>query len=90
MSAKTEKVKQKKAKEDKIVFKVTGSYKKGRRIQRFTKEIISVNKQKAEDYIYSILGSKHRVKRREITIDSIDKIPVEEITDTIIKHMVEG
>jgi large subunit ribosomal protein LX len=72
------------------VFKITGNYRKGKRSQKFTKEIITENKQKAEEYILSIMGSKHRVKRREITIENIEKISTDQVTDPIIRQMIGG
>ena len=83
----------KKTKKEKIekkenVFKVIGSYKKGRRIQKFTKEILTQNRQKAEEYVYSIMGSKHHVKRKEIKIESIEQIQPDQVTDTIIKQLL--
>jgi large subunit ribosomal protein LX len=72
------------------IFKITGNFKKGKRSQKFTKEIIIENKQKAEEYILSIMGSKHRVKRREITIENIEKISTDQVTDPIIRQMIGG
>jgi len=93
----TKKVKEtKKAKDGKKaekvmnVFRVTGNFKKGKQIQKFIKEILIENKQKAEEYILSIMGSKHRVKRREISIDKIEKITVDKVTDPIIKQTLGG
>ena len=74
----------------KTAFIVTGDFKKGGKIQKFTKEVLVINKQNAEEYIYSILGSKHRVKRREITITKIDELPLDKITDPVIKQIMGG
>jgi large subunit ribosomal protein LX len=84
---------EKKSKADKTtstVFKVIGSYKKGKIVQKFTKEILTPNKQQAEEYVYSIMGSKHRLKRREINIDSIEQITADQVTDIIIRQMLEA
>ena len=81
------------AKAEKIsisVFKITGSFKKGKRSQKFSKEIISENKENAKEYIFSVIGSKHRVKRREININNIDKISKDQVTDPIIRQMIGG
>jgi large subunit ribosomal protein LX len=81
---------QKKQKNEKMnVFKVVGSYRKGKFNQKFTKEILTQNKQQAEEYLYSVMGSKHRLKRREINIDSIEQIPADQVTNTIIRQMLE-
>jgi large subunit ribosomal protein LX len=81
------------AKAEKIsinVFKVSGSYKKGKRSQKFFKEILIENKDNAKEYILSVIGSKHRVKRREIKISNIEKISKDQVTDPIIKQMIGG
>lgn len=72
------------------IFRVTGSYKKGQRLQKFAKEILVPNKIQAQEYIYSIIGSKHRVKRREITIEKIEKITLADATDPVIKQIAGG
>jgi len=72
------------------VFRVTGNFRKGKKRQIFTKEICVKNKQEAEEYVFSIIGSKHRAKRREITIEKIEKIPNDKVTDNIIKQMIGG
>ncbi len=80
----------KKSKGAQKIFKVTGNFKKGKSLQKFTKEIIVDNKQLAEEYVYSIMGSKHRLKRKEITIDKIEEIAIDDVTDTIIKQIAGG
>jgi large subunit ribosomal protein LX len=72
------------------VFKVTGSFRKGKDVQVFTKEIIVNNKQEAEEHVLSILGSQHRAKRSEIDIEKIEKIPIDEVKNPIIKQMIGG
>jgi large subunit ribosomal protein LX len=80
----------KKVKGSTTVFKITGNFKKGRKTQDFTKEVMSDNKQQLKEYIYSIIGSKHRVKRREITISKIEEIPIDKVTDQIILQRIGG
>ena len=78
------------SKRTKIVFKVSGNYKKGKKSHKFTKEVLGENKQGAQEYIYSIIGSKHRVKRREIQIEKVEEITINQVTDPIIKELVGG
>ena len=77
-------------KSTKNIFRVTGNFKKGKKNQKFTKEVMGDNKQKAREYIYSIMGSKHRVKRREITIAKIEEIPLDKVNDPNIKQLLGG
>jgi len=57
--------------------------------QPFSKEIIGNDENEAKERLFSILGSRHRVKRRMIKIDSIREVNKEEIGDPVVKYMVE-
>jgi large subunit ribosomal protein LX len=80
----------KQSKSKKNVFKVTGNFTKNKKDHPFTKEVLVENKQKAQEFIYSVMGSKHRVKRREISIKKIEEIASSDVTDPIIKQLLEG
>ena len=51
-------------------FVVKGQFKAGHSWEKFTKKIESQNEKNAEDKVYSIFGSKHGVKRRQVQIES--------------------
>ena len=55
-------------------FEVTGSFKSGLERQPFTKVIPAPNESQATENTYNIFGSKHRLKRNYIKIDSIKLI----------------
>ena len=67
-------------------FRVTGSFKMGRNFQNFSKEVISKDKKEAEEITLSDLGSKHKVKRYQITVKEIKELKPDEVTDTIISY----
>jgi len=67
-------------------FKVTGSFKMGRKNQVFSKEIIAADKKNATEVILSELGSKHKVKRYSIKVAEIVELKPDEVTDTIVSH----
>lgn len=74
-------------------FRVKGKFIMGKSImsknwQRFTKEVASLNKEEAKERVYSDLGSKHRVKRRNIKVEEIEEIAEDEITNSRVKHLV--
>lgn len=52
-------------------FIVKGKFKAGSSWESFTKKVESQNEKNATDKTYSIFGSKHRVKRNQIQIESI-------------------
>lgn len=61
----------------------------GKTSQPFTKEIICSAQPEVPGKIFSELGSKHRVKRKDIKIDKIEELKPSEIQDPIIKHLLE-
>ncbi|KAA0005204.1 MAG: 50S ribosomal protein L18a [Thermoplasmata archaeon] len=71
------------------VYRVEGKFLMGKIWQPFSKEIIGNDENEARERLFSILGSRHRVKRRMIKIDSIREVNKEEIQDPVIKYMVE-
>ncbi len=52
-------------------FVVKGTFKAGYDWENFTKTVESQNEKNAREKVYSLFGSKHGIKRRLITIDSI-------------------
>ena len=50
----------------KKVYKITGKFLMGERWRPFTKEVIAKTKENAKEILLSDVGSKHRVKRRNI------------------------
>ncbi len=67
-------------------FKATGTFLMGRDTQPFSKEVAAKDKEDAEEQVYSIMGSKHGVKRFRIDIDKIVPLKQEDITDSVIAY----
>ncbi|MBN2734210.1 MAG: 50S ribosomal protein L18a [Methanomicrobiaceae archaeon] len=55
-------------------FEVSGDFKSGYDYQPFTKVISASNEKQATEKIYTIIGSKHRLKRNYIKINGIKLI----------------
>ncbi len=49
--------------------------------QKFRKEVRAVNPQHAIEYVYSVLGSNHKLRRKHIRIEKVEEISLEEATD---------
>lgn len=69
-------------------FKVTGTFLMGREKQPFTKEVAAKDKSEAEEQVYSIIGSKHGVKRFRVNINKVDPMKPEDVTDSVIAHKI--
>lgn len=67
------------------IFRVSGRIAKPNWKTSFEKELCAIKPEDAVETVYKELGSKHRVKRFEIKIDSIIEIKPEEIRDPVLK-----
>ena len=75
------------------VHRVMGKFRMGKKKgewQRFSKEVVSEDKEKAVEKIYSLFGSKHRVKRTNIKIYDTEKVDEDEIEDALIQEKIEA
>ncbi|MCW3995192.1 MAG: 50S ribosomal protein L18Ae [Candidatus Bathyarchaeota archaeon] len=71
-------------------FKVTGEINKPRLRTPFVKEVLADKSEHAIEKVYSEIGSKHRVKRFQITISSVEEISADQIENPILKKIVTG
>lgn len=67
------------------IFRISGTFLMGNSKQEFTKEIIGKGKSEAIERLYSELGSKHNVNRRNIKIQKIKEVKPESVEDPIVK-----
>ena len=56
------------------MWKFVGRYKKRGRWIKFTKVIDAPKRERAEEILYSEIGSKHRVKRASIVIEAVEEV----------------
>lgn len=54
-------------------FEIKGDFKEGGKQKRFTKVITALNQNTAKEKTLSLMGSKHKVKRIHINIESIQE-----------------
>ena len=68
-------------------YRVKGEMPFGREKQNFTQEVVAKSPEDAKHIVLSRLGSRHKVSRRFINIESVKKIqPSESNTAEIINH----
>jgi large subunit ribosomal protein LX len=70
------------------VWRVDGEYRKKKRRFVFTKELIADKEAHAREKILSELGSRHRVKRRDIVIQDLKELKHEEITSLELRKLL--
>jgi large subunit ribosomal protein LX len=72
------------------VFRVIGEIRKPNIQTEFQKEVRALKPEDAVEKVYMELGSKHRVKRYQMTISKVEELSPEEIEDVLVKKMTPG
>jgi large subunit ribosomal protein LX len=72
------------------VFRVIGKIRKPNFQTDFRKEVRALNPEDAVEKVYMLLGSKHRVKRFQMTISKVEELSPEEIENVLVKKMTPG
>ena len=70
------------------IYRINGSFVMGSETQVFTKEFRAINEEDIYEKLYSIFGSKHRIKRSQIKVDSIEEISEDEVEDPVVKAIL--
>jgi ribosomal protein L20A (L18A) len=71
-------------------FRVDGQAPFGRLRQKFSVDVVASSKSDAEHRVYSIMGSRHKAKRRAINIDSVNEIdPRTSLEPSVLHHFRE-
>lgn len=67
-------------------YRVTGTAPFGSQRQPFTYDVPAADNDAAAEHVYSILGSRHRIKRRSINFDGINEIDPRTSTEPNVLH----
>jgi len=67
-------------------YRVTGTAPFGSQRQDFSYDFAAENAEQATDKTYSIIGSRHRAKRRTITINDVSEIDPRTSTEPLVLH----
>jgi len=68
-------------------YRIDGSLRQGKTNQKFCIDLVAENEDQVREKVYSNFGSRHGVKRRYITIVSIDAIdPSESSAPVVVSH----
>ncbi len=69
------------------VFRIEGYYVKKRKKIFFSEEMRALSKEHALELIYSNIGSRHRVKRRDVIIEEINVISPKEAKNVVVRTL---
>jgi large subunit ribosomal protein LX len=72
------------------VFRVSGQIAKPNWKTSFEKEVRALKPEDAVETVYTDLGSRHRAKRFQIRIRTVEEIKPEDIKDPVLKKFVLG
>ncbi len=72
------------------VYRVSGKISKPNLRTEFSKEIRAVKPEDAVEKVYTLIGSKHRVRRFQMSISKVEEIGVDEIKNIIVRKLTEG
>ena len=77
---------------DMRAYRVKGEFMMGKRWQPFSKEFVAQDERQCVELASSIIGSKHRVKRKFIKIAGIEQVKnLDELKDPVVRaRMSEG
>lgn len=70
-------------------YKIVGVYRKGLFKYKFSKEFRGLNEKHVIERAYSLIGSRHGVKRTNIRILEVKEIPSEEVRDNVLRYLTE-
>jgi large subunit ribosomal protein LX len=78
-----------------IAFRAVGTYltsteKYHKRDQPFSVEVAAKDEEDAKHVVYSNIGSRHRVLRKNITITEIKALGKDEVVDPVVKYQIGG
>ena len=68
-------------------YRATGTFRSGKHDQPYTLDVVAASEEEATEQVYSNFGSRHRVKRRFVIIDSMSEInPSDSTEPKVISH----
>ena len=71
------------------ILRISRSFKQKRAVTSFSKEYLALTEENAIAKVYSQFGSKNRLKRNQIKIQSVLEIPKDDVTDQLIEKVIK-
>ncbi|MDD4222591.1 MAG: 50S ribosomal protein L18Ae [Methanomethylophilus sp.] len=69
-------------------FRVTGTFDDPRKIQPFSIEMAAEDEASVKEKVVSTIGSRHKMKRRQIQISKIEEIPADQVESHLVKYQI--
>lgn len=61
-----------------------------RRWHPFALEVAALDEKAAVEKTLALMGSRHKVKRKNVKIDGVKSLKADEVTDHAVKHLLEA
>lgn len=71
-------------------YRISGTFLMGDAWSPFKKEVAAKDQVDAVKRLYSDLGSKHRVKRRNIRITAVEELEEDQVQDHLVEFQIKG
>ena len=70
-------------------FRVTGAFLSVRMgKQPFCIEVAAESEAEAREHVVSVIGSRHKIKRWQVTLSEIKLLTADEITDHVVRYKI--
>ena len=69
-------------------FLVTGHFADPRKEQPFSIEMAAEDETAVREKVLSTIGSRHKMKRWQITITDVKELPADQVTDHVVKYQI--
>jgi large subunit ribosomal protein LX len=70
-------------------FRVSGEFQMGQDYHPFTLETLADTEEEAREWAFSVLGSKHRVRRTQVDIDQVTQPAPDEVEDPTVRSQLD-
>ena len=69
-------------------FLVTGHFADPRKEQPFSIDMAAEDEAAVREKTLSTIGSRHKMKRWQITITDVKELPADQVTDHVVKYQI--
>ncbi|HET6405600.1 MAG TPA: 50S ribosomal protein L18Ae [Candidatus Thermoplasmatota archaeon] len=69
-------------------FRITGKFRMGHITSPFSMETLGVDEASARDRVLATIGSRHRVNRHQITIEKVEPLTPDQVTDPVVEKKI--
>lgn len=67
-------------------YRISGTFQMGGTSQPFTLETLAESEEEATEWTYSVLGSRHRAKRPQIDVETVENVDPDEVESRRVLH----